>query len=111
MHRRCGKAQRAAHETLHACLEMDGFALHCLEVLFADFLLHGGAMPFGGAPPIGEETANATRLQQRWQLQKAPVLPSPTDGGSHGPAAVITGMPEPPRLRFRAHITPPRSEL
>jgi hypothetical protein len=77
--RHFGKANRAAHETLHPCPQIDVFALDFLRLLFAHLVLLGVDMSLVGAPPIGVETAAPKRLQQRFQLQKDVILPSPKD--------------------------------
>ena len=61
--RRFGKANRAAHETLNPCPQIDVFALDFLGVLFADGVLLGLDMPLIGAPAIGVEAGDAKGLQ------------------------------------------------
>jgi hypothetical protein len=68
-------------------------ACNFLRMLFADFVLLGVDMPFVGAPPIGGIPCDAKRLQQRLQLQKDRILPSPKNIGSHGPIGVVNRMP------------------
>src|SRR3989442_1364795 len=55
---------------------------------------------------IVEMAMNAKGLQQRLQLQKDRILPSPEDVRQHGATLMIDGMPQPPRLRFLPHVTP-----
>ena len=90
--------------------------LMCLLSMFCVYSLptwcfSGVDMSLVGAPPIGVETAAPKRLQQRFQLQKDVILPSPKDRRSHGPTVVIDGMPQPPLGFLLAHITPHLIEL
>jgi len=109
--RRFGKAHGATDETFDPGPEVDVLACNVLRRLFADFVLRGVAMPFVGAPPIGGIPCDAKRLQQRLELQKDRILPSPKNLGEHGPIGVVTRMPEPPQLRFLPHVAPHFIEL
>ena len=92
-HCRFGKANGATDETFDPGPEIDVLAFNFLRLLFADFVLRGVDMPFVGAPPIGVIPCDAKRLQQRLQLQKDRILPSPEDVRQHGATVVIDGMP------------------
>ena len=50
-------------------------------------------MPLVRPPPIRIKAVDAKRLQQRVQLQKDRILPSPEDVGQHGAPLVLDGMP------------------
>src|SRR5262249_49788919 len=54
---------------------------------------------------------DAKRFEQFFQLEKYLVLAPSKDIRSHGPTGVINRMPEPPWLRFLAHVTPHLIEL
>ena len=79
--RRFGKASGATDETFDPCPEVDVLAFNFLRMLFADFVLLGVDMPFVGALPIGVIPCDAKRLEQRLQLQKDRILPSPENIG------------------------------
>jgi len=91
--RRCGKANRATHETLDPGPQIDVFALDFLRMLLANVMLLRVDMPLVSPPPIRVKAADAKRLEQRLQLQKDRLLPSPEDVRQHGATLVIDGMP------------------
>ena len=68
-------------------------------------------MPLVGPPAIGVKPRDPKRLQQVLQFEKDGILPPPKDVRQHGATVVIDRMPQPPRLRFLAHITPHLIEL
>jgi hypothetical protein len=109
--RRFGKTHGASHETLNASPQIDTFALNGLRVLFANGMLLGGEMALVGAASIGVKARDTERFQQLFELQKDCILPSPKDVCQHGPTVLINGVPQPPRLRFLAHVTPYLIEL
>ena len=108
--RRVGKAHGAMHETRDPSAPIEVRAVDCLCVLVADLVWLGVEMPRVGAPAIGGDVGDAKWLQPRLPRQKARLLPLPTDVGSHGATLVIDGVPPPPRVRWLAHLTPPRLE-
>ena len=67
--RRFGKANRAPHETLDPCPQIDVFALDFLRMLFADLVLLGVDMPLVGTPSIRVKPGDAKGFQQRLQLR------------------------------------------
>ncbi len=79
--RRFGKANRATHETLDPGPHIDVFALDFLRLLLANVMLLRVDMPLVRSPPIRVKAADAKRLQQRLQLQKDRILPSPKNIG------------------------------
>ena len=104
--RRFGKANRAAHEPFDPGPQIDVFALDFLRIVLANVMLLRVDMPLVRPPPIRVKAADTKRLQQRLQLQKDRILPSPEDVRQHGATLVIDGMPQPSRFHFLAHITP-----
>src|SRR6266568_9594455 len=68
--RRFGKADRATHETLDPCPQIDVFTLNSLRVLLAHVMLRWVDMPLVSTPAISVETADPKGLQQSFQLQK-----------------------------------------
>jgi hypothetical protein len=90
---RFGKAHGATYEPFHPGRQIEVFALDFLCMLLANVMLLWGDMLLVGAPSVGGEAGDAKRLQQRLQLQKHRIFPSPTDRGSHGATLVIDGMP------------------
>jgi len=104
--RRLGKADRATYEPFNPRSQIDMFALDSLRIGLAHFMLRGVNMALVGAPPIRVEAADPKRLKQLFELQKDGILAPPKDVRQHGPTGVIDGMPQPPRLRFLADITP-----
>jgi hypothetical protein len=109
--RRFGKADRAAHQTLHAGPQIDMLAFDLLGVLFAHNVLLGIDMSLIGAPPLRVNPRDPKRLQEGCEWQKNGILSPAKDVGQHGPTAVIDGMPHSPRLRFLADVTPHLIEL
>src|SRR5262245_46246155 len=104
--RRFRKANRATHQTFDAGPEVNVFAFDLLRVLFANRMLRRIEMPLVGPPPIRVKPCDPKGCQQVLELEKDRILASPKDVGQHGPTVMINGMPEPPRLRFLADITP-----
>ena len=82
------------------------FALDFLRIGLPHFVLLGLEMSLIGTPPIRIKPRDAKRLQEGFELQKDCVLPSPKDVREHRTTAMIDRMPEPPRVRFAAHVTP-----
>src|SRR5262245_11512530 len=62
--------------------------------------------PIVGTPPIRVVSRHATRLQQRLQLEKHAILLAPKDVGEQVPTVMIDRMPQSPRVRLAALITP-----
>jgi len=91
--------------------QIEVFALDFLCMLLANLMLLWVDMPLVGPPPIRVKPRETKRLQQRLSLQKDRILASPKNVGQHGPTVVINRMPQPPRLRFLAHVTPDLIEL
>ena len=91
--RRFGKANRAAHEPLDPCPQIDVFAFDLLGILLAHLVLLWVDIPLLRPPPIRVKLRDTKRLQQRLQLQKDRILPSPKNVGQHGPTVVINRMP------------------
>ena len=91
--RRFGKANGAPHEPLDPCPQIDMFALDFLCVFLANVVLLWVDMPLVSPPSIRIKAADPKRLQQRLQLQKDRILPSPEDVRQHGATVVIDGMP------------------
>jgi len=75
-------------------------------VHFAHGVLLRGEMALVGAPPISVEAGDPKRREQRLQLQKDLILSSPKNVCQYLPTVVIDRLPQPPRGRFLAHITP-----
>jgi hypothetical protein len=63
-------------------------------------------MTLVGAPSIGREAGDRKRRYERWPWEKHRICASPKAIRSHRPPGRINRMPEPPRLRFLANITP-----
>ena len=108
---RLGKTDCATYEPLDPGPQIDVFALDGLRVLFTDDVLLGDDMPLIRPPAIGVKARDPKRLEQLFELQKDRILPPPKDVRQHGPAGVIDGMPQPPRLCFLTDITPHLVEL
>jgi hypothetical protein len=68
--RRFGKADCAAHQTLHAGPQIDVLAFDLLRVLFAHDVLLGIDMSLVGPPPIRVQPRDPKRLQEGFALQK-----------------------------------------
>ena len=92
-HRRFGKATRATYESLDPGAQIAVLAFDLLRMLLAHVMLFRVDMALVGPPPIGGKARDAKRLSQCLQLEKPLILPSPKNGGSHGPTGVIDGMP------------------
>jgi hypothetical protein len=103
---RFGKANRATYEPLDPSPQIDVFALDGLRVLFTDDVLLRDEMPLVRPPSIGIETRDPKRLQQGLQLQKDSILALSKDLPQHLPTVMINRVPQPPRVRFLADITP-----
>jgi hypothetical protein len=103
---RFGKTDRATHEPLDPCTQIDVLAFDLLRMGFANRVLRGIEMTLVGAPAIGIEAGDVKGCQELLQLERHLILPSPKDIRQHGPTVMINGMPEPPRLGFLADITP-----
>ena len=103
--RRCGKANRAAHETLDPGPQIDVFALDFLRMLLANVMLLWVDIPLVGPPPIRVKPRETKRLQQCLPLQKDRILASPKNVGQHGPTVMINRMPQPPRLCAKKRIS------
>jgi hypothetical protein len=103
---RLGKTDCAAHQPFDPGPQIDVFALDFLRIVLAHPMLFGVEVPLVGTPPIRVIAHNAKRLQQRVQLEKNGILAAPEDVGSHVPTVMINRVPQPPRVRFAAHITP-----
>jgi hypothetical protein len=108
---RLGQAQRATNQPLDPGPEIDVFALDFLRVLLPYVMRLDIEMPLIGPPSGGVILGDAQGLEQLLQPQEAVVLPPPEHIRSHLPGVVINGVPEPSRLRFRLHKTPPFVEL
>jgi hypothetical protein len=104
--RRLGKADRATYEPFNPRPQIEVFTVDFLRIGLAHFVLRRVNMALVGTPPIGVEAVDPKRLEQLFELQKDGILPPPKDVPSHGPTGVIDGMPQPPRRRFLADITP-----
>ena len=91
--RRFGKANRAAHEPLDPCPQIEVLAFDHLGILLAHLVLLWVDIPRIRPPPLRRKAADPTGLQQRLQLQKDRILPSPEDVRQHGATLVIDGMP------------------
>jgi len=74
--RRCGKTNRAAHETLDPGPQIAVFALDFLRVLLANVMLLWGDVPLVRSPAIRVKPRDPKRLEQRLQLQTDGILPS-----------------------------------
>jgi len=59
-----------------------------------------------GPPPIGVIPRDAKGLQQCLQLQKNAIFPPPKNICQYLATAMVNGMPEPTRIRFRLDETP-----
>jgi hypothetical protein len=59
---RFGKTSRATHEPLDPGAQIEVFALDGLCVLFTDYVLRRGDMPFVGTPPVGVKARDAKWL-------------------------------------------------
>src|SRR2546422_829897 len=110
-HYRFGKTDRATHQALDPGAHIDVRAFDLLRLGFADRVLRGIEMALVGSPSIGVEAANVKRCEELLQLEKHLILPSPTDRRQDSSTVMINGMPQPPRLRFLADITPHCIEL
>src|SRR5215470_18948434 len=108
---RLGKAQRATHEPLHPGPEIEVLALDFLRVLLAYVMLFWIDMPLVGAPAVRVKLRDAKGLQELLQLEEDGVFTPSEHIGQHLPGAVINGVPEPSRICFRFHKTPPFVEL
>ena len=104
--RRFGKANRATHEPLDPCPQIEVFAFDLLGMLLAHLVLLWVDIPLLRPPPICIKAADPKGLQQRLQLQKDRILPAPEDVGQYRITVVIDRMPQPPWLRFLPHVTP-----
>jgi hypothetical protein len=82
------------------------FALDFLRIGLPHFVLLGVEMALIGTPPIRLKPRDAKRLQEGFELPKDRILPSPKDVREHRITAMIARVPEPPRVRFAAHVTP-----
>ena len=103
---RLGKTDCAAHQPFDSGPQIDVFTLDFLRIVLANPMLFGVDLPLVGTPPIREISRYAKWLQQRLQLEKNGVLSAPEGIGSHVPTVMINGVPQPPRVRFAAHVTP-----
>ena len=100
------KTNRAPHESLDPRAEIDGFALDFLRIGLSHFVLLGVEMSLIGTPPIRLKPRDAKRLQEGFKLQKNRILPSPKDVCEHRTTVMIDRVPEPPWVRFAAHVPP-----
>jgi hypothetical protein len=103
---RLGETDGAAYQPFDPRPYVDVLALDLLGVFLSDCVLLGLHMTFVGTPAIGIIACEAKRLQQRFQLQKDRVLASSEHRGQHLPRVMVDGMPQPPRIRFAAHVAP-----
>jgi hypothetical protein len=69
-------------------------------------VLGGVEMSLISTPTIRVKAGDAKRFQQGFELHKDRIVPSPKDVREHCTAAMIDRVPEPPRVRFAAHVTP-----
>ena len=103
---RLGETNCATHESFDPRPQIEVFALDFLRIGLPHFVLLGVEMPLIGTPPIRIKPRDAKRLQEGFELQKDGILPSPKDVCEHSPTVMIDRVPEPPRVRFAAHVTP-----
>jgi hypothetical protein len=103
---RLGEAQRAADQPLDPGPQIDMFALDLLRVLLAHLMLLGIEMPLVGPPAVRVELCDAKGCQQLLELQEDVVLPSSEHIRQDLARAMINRVPQPPRVRFAAHVTP-----
>ena len=82
------------------------FALDFLRIGLPHFVLLGVEMSLIGTPPIRIKPRDTKRLQEGFELQKDRILPSPKDVCAHRTTVMIDRVPEPPWVRFAAHVTP-----
>jgi hypothetical protein len=99
------KTNRASHSSLDPRAEIDVFALDFLRIGLPHFVLCSVEMALIGTPPIRIKPRDAKRRQEGFELHKDRIVPSPKDVREHCTAAMIDRMPEPPRVRFAAHVT------
>jgi hypothetical protein len=98
-------ANGATDETLDACPQIDRFTLDSLHMLLPNVMRLWGEMPLVGPPAIGVKARDAQRLSEGFALHKGRILSS-KDVRQHGATVVIARVPQPPWLRFLAHIAP-----
>ncbi len=91
--RRFGKADRATHETLDPCPQIDVFTLNSLRVLLANLMLRWVDMPFIRSPSVGVKSRDPKGLQEVLQFKKDGILATSKDIRQHGPTRVSDGMP------------------
>ena len=108
---RLGKTDGAAHQPFDPGPQIDVFALDFLRVRLAHPMLVGVDVPLVRPSPICVIARDAKRLQQSLQLEKHGILLAPKDIRQHVPTVMINGVPQPPRVRFAAHVTPHLIEL
>jgi hypothetical protein len=81
-------------------------ALDLLRVAFARLMLIRSEMT-PVSTPIGWVIArDATRLQQRFELEEYLILAASKDLRQHLSTALLNGRPQPPWLVFLAHVGP-----
>src|SRR5262245_28467827 len=110
----CGrfrKANRATHETFDPRPQVDVITLDSLGILLADCMLLRGNMALVCPPSIGVKPRDPKRLQEILKFKKNRILSTPKDIRSYGATVMVNRMPQPPRFRFLAHITPHFVEL
>jgi len=103
---RLGEAQRATDEPLDPGPQLGGLALDLLRVRLATLMLLGSEMPLVGPPPaFGGKLRDAKRCQSLLELQADGVLPSSEPIRPYLARLMIKRVPQPPRVRFAAHVT------
>jgi hypothetical protein len=108
---RLRETDRAAHRPRDPGPQMKVCAHNFLGVVLANPWLFGVDMPLASAPPICVIARHATRLQQYLLLEKHGILSALEDVGYHVAAVMINRVPQPPRVRFAARLTPPFVQL
>src|SRR5262249_11681882 len=101
-----GKTHRSTHSSLDPRAEIDVFTLDFLCMSLPYFVLLGVEMALISTPPIRIKPCDAKRLQEGFELQKDRILPPPQDVCEYRTTAMIDRGPEPPRVRFAAHVPP-----
>ena len=100
------KTNRVTHSSLDPRAKLDVFALDFLRIGLPPCVLRGVEMARIGIPPIRIPPRDAKRLSEGFELHKDRVLVSPKDVCEDRTATRIDRVPEPPRVRFAAHVTP-----
>jgi hypothetical protein len=101
-----GKTDGATYQPLDPRPQIDVLALDFLRVVLANLMLLGINMPLVGPPPVSVLPRDAKGLQKSLQLQKNAIFPPPKDIRQYLATAMVHGMPEPTRMRFRLDETP-----